>query len=87
MTAGYIGNRHPGLHGFMNEGHLLLCGIAPAALHSAQNLDSISIDRHSRNTSRKPRPYLGSYVRSKLGPLHRHTQADGWPSGYPPFHR
>jgi len=65
MTAGYIGNCHPGLHRFLDEGHFLLCGITPAALDTGKDLDSISIRRHSRNTRRTPSSYLGDRVRFK----------------------
>ena len=70
MTAGHIGNRHPGLSGFQNHRHFLLCGIAPAALDSAEDFDSISIRRHSRMTRRTPSSYLSNYVRLKWGLLH-----------------
>ena len=71
MTAGYIGNCHSRLHRFLNKGHLLLCGIPAPALNSGQDLDSISIHRHSRNTRRMPSSYLGDCVRFKWGLLHK----------------
>ena len=70
MTTGHKGNRHPGLSGFQNHRHFLLCGIAPAALDSAEDFDSISIRRHSRMTRRTPSSYLSNYVRFKWGLLH-----------------
>ncbi len=73
MTSGYIGNRHSRLHGFMDNGHLLLCGVAPPALHSSQYFDSISIHRHSRNTRLTPSPYSGDCVRFKWGLLQMST--------------
>jgi hypothetical protein len=70
MTAGYIGNRHSGLGRFLDKGHLLLCGIPPAALNSGKHFDSINTVRHSRMTRRKPSSYLSDCVRFKWGLLH-----------------
>lgn len=74
MTAGYIGNRHPGLGSFQDYGHFLLCGITPAALDPAEDFDSISIRRHSRMTRRTPSSYLSDCVRFKWGLLHWHLR-------------
>jgi len=76
MTAGYIGNCHSRLHRFLNKGHLLLCGIPAPALNSGQDLDSISIHRHSRNTRRMPSSYLGDCVRFKWGLLHLYGDSE-----------
>ena len=78
MTTGHIGNRHPGLSGFQNHRHFLLCGIAPAALDSAEDFDSISIRRHSRVTRRTPSSYLSNYVRFKWGLLHADNGLITW---------
>jgi hypothetical protein len=69
MTAGYIGNRHSRLHGFLNNGHLLLCGIPAPALNPGKHFDSISVRRHSRMTRLKPSSYLSDCVRFKWGLL------------------
>ena len=71
MTAGYIGNRHSGLGRFLDKGHLLLCGVTPAALDSGKHFDSINTVRHSRMTRRKPSSYLSDCVRFKWGLLHQ----------------
>ena len=42
MTAGHIGNRHPGLGCFGQNGQLLIQRIPPAALDAGKNFDSIS---------------------------------------------
>ena len=70
MTAGYIGNRHPGLGCLLHEGHLLLCGIPAPALNPGKHFDSISTVRHSRKTRLKPSSYLNDGVRLNWGLLH-----------------
>ena len=68
MTAGYVGNRHPGLGGFRQNRQLLVQRVTPATLDARKNFDSINI-RHSRMTRLTPSPSLCSYVRFKWGPL------------------
>ncbi len=66
MTAGYVGNRHPGLRGFGQYRQLLIQRVTPATLDAGKNFDSINI-RHSRMTRLTPSPSLCSYVRCKWG--------------------
>lgn len=68
MTAGYVGNRHPGLRGFGQYRQLLIQRVTPATLDAGKNFDSINI-RHSRMTRLTPSPSLCSYVRFKWGPF------------------
>jgi hypothetical protein len=69
MTAGYVGNRHPGLGGFGQYRQLLIQRVTPPTLDAGKNFDSINI-RHSRMTRLTPSPSLCSYVRFKWGPFH-----------------
>jgi len=66
MTAGYVGNRHPGLGCFGQNRQLLVQRVPPATLDAGKNFDSINI-RHSRMTRLTPSPSLCSYVRFKRG--------------------
>lgn len=69
MTAGYVGNRHPGLSCLGQYRQLLIQRVTPPTLDAGKNFDSINI-RHSRMTRLTPSPSLCSYVRFKWGPFH-----------------
>ena len=68
MTAGYVGNRHPGLGGFGQYRQLLIQRVTPPTLDAGKNFDSINTG-HSRMTRLTPSPSLCSYVRFKWGPF------------------
>src|SRR5271170_2710061 len=76
MTAGYVGNRHPGLGGFGQYCQLLIQRVTPPTLDAGKNFDSINI-RHSRMTRLTPSPSLCSYVRFKWGPFQAHRNPPG----------
>ena len=66
MTAGNVGNRHPGLGRFRQDCQLLVQRVAPAALDAGKNFHSINI-RHSRMTRLTPSPSLCSYGPVEMG--------------------
>lgn len=74
MTAGHIGNRHPGLGSLGQNREFLVQRVTPATLNAGKNFDSINT-RHSRMTRLTPSSSLCSYVRLKWGPLQLATAA------------
>ena len=81
MTAGDIGNRHPGLGCLGQNRQLLVQRVTSPTLDARKNFDSINT-RHSRMTRLTPSPSLCSYVRFKGGPfqeLERCLNDDGSP--------
>ena len=67
MASSHIGNRDPGLGGFLHDPKLLVDGIPSTALNTRINLNSFCIRRHSRMTRLTPSSYLRQHCPVEIG--------------------